>query len=159
MKGSRHEGGTPTGGRISGGGKGKLPQNLLSRLDTLGCASVVVVEAKGAPPPHPRGANVWQLKSTPSRFHLPLCHRRQPPSSSEAPRRGKNFLGVGWVGGRAVSCSFREESRCPYFSNPSLRCPLTPTIILGSRHKNRGNKDPFSPTGPARRGGGGGREG
>lgn len=51
MKGSRHEGGTPTGGRIGGGGKGKLPQNPLSRLDTLGCASVVVVEAKEAPSP------------------------------------------------------------------------------------------------------------
>ena len=51
--------------------------------------------SEGGIPSPPRGANVWQFKSTPSRFHLPLYYRRQPPSSSEAPRRGKNFLGVG----------------------------------------------------------------
>lgn len=111
--------------------------------------------SKGGGRPPLRGANVWQLKSTPSSFHLPLRRRRQPPSSSKAPRRGKNFLGVGWIGGRAVSCSFREESRYPYFSalRPSAGRPPTLAIILGSVHKNRGNKDPFSPTRGARGGG------
>lgn len=98
--------------------------------------------SEGAPP---RGANVWQLKSTPSRFHLPLCHRRQPPSSSKAPRRGKNFLGVGWVEG--VLLFSQRIAVSLFLHSPTLCCcSPTPTIILGSVHKNRGNKDPFLPT-------------
>lgn len=52
--------------------------------------------SEGAPLPPPRGANVWQLKSTPSRFHLSAIaanrHRRRKPRGV-----GKTFSVLGWA--------------------------------------------------------------
>lgn len=100
-EGSRHEGereGAPNGRRV-GRWKGQretTPKPAIS-IGHLGVCVGSRGGSEGAPPSPQRGANVWQLKSTPSSFHLPLRRCRQPPSSSKAPRRGKNFLGVGWV--------------------------------------------------------------
>jgi hypothetical protein len=123
------------------GAAGRLTQNPLSRLDTLGCAWVVVVEAKG----HPHEVLMSGSLNQPPLASSPpsLRYRRQPPSSTKAPRRGKNFLGVGRIEGEPVSCSFRGRSRCSSFSVRNLPSPLPSIIIRESVHKNRGNKGPF----------------
>lgn len=134
------------------GDRGKLPQNPLSRLDTLGCAPAVVV-AKG----HPHEVLMSGSLNQPPLASTTLRHRRQPPSSTKAPRRGKNFLGIGWVESESVSCSFLRRIAVLLPPPPSLTpavlllpsLPLSSIrlgrgIIRGLVHKNRGNKDPFS---------------
>lgn len=137
------------------GNRGKLPQNPLSRLDTLGCAPAVVV-AKG----HPHEVLMSGSLNQPPLASTTLRHRRQPPSSTKAPRRGKNSRY--WVESESVSCSFPRRIAVPFlllllhprrprcsflsarFTPSTLLRRLPRGIIRGSVHKNRGNKDPFS---------------
>lgn len=83
-----------------------------------GCALVVVVEAKG----HPHEVLMSGSLNQPPLASISLStHRHQPPSSTEAPRRGKNFLGIG--------CGWRS-CRCPALFTMSFLRSSTPHPLL-----------------------------